>query len=214
MAGAVVSASGAGSPTLEPVTSPQDGPYPGPYAHRDPRAGGPPSPPPQGGYNPYGAQRPPRERSAPFTPTPAARPGRPPQLLLAVGLLALGALPWLALGVALAALPLNVQGVIDSGTVAGSPLAGYTAEDLAALVRAAAAVSVVCSLVHLLLVGFTYGGRRWARVLVTVLTALFAAGLVVVLITTVSPIVALLIAVPVAGAVLLFTRPVSAWFAG
>ena len=196
------------------MTSPQDGPYPGPYA-RDQRQGAPlPPPPPQGGYNPYGGQRPPRERSAPFAPQPAHRPGRPPQLLLAVGLLVLGALPWLGLGVVLSVLPLNVQGVLDSGTLAGSPMAGYTPEDIATMVRAAAAVAAVCAVVHLVLVGFTFGRRRWARILVTVLTGIFAAGLVLVLITTLSPIVAVLLAVPVAGAVLLFTRPVSAWFAG
>lgn len=182
------------------MTSPQEGQYPGR--------------PPTGGYNPYGGQqRPPQARSAPFAP-PAQRPRRPPLLLLAVGLLVLGALPWLALGVAFSALPLNVQGVLDSGALAGSPMADYTADDIAAAVRAAAAVAAVGSVVYLVLVGFTYGRRRWARILVTVFTAICAAGLVFVLTTTLSPIVAALVAVPVVGAVLLFTRPVSAWFAG
>lgn len=195
------------------MTSPHDGRYPGPYARESRGGGGPPPPPPQRGYDPYGAPRPPRERSSPFAPPPTAPSRRPQQVLIAVGLLALSALPWLAFGLAFSLLPLNVRGVIDAGTLAGSPLAGYTAEDIAAAVRVVAVISAVVSVGYLVLVGLTYGRHNWARILVTVLTGVFAALLLVVLVQTLSPIVGLLV-VPVAGAALLFTRPVSAWFAG
>ncbi|MDN5858179.1 MAG: hypothetical protein L0H84_06100, partial [Pseudonocardia sp.] len=164
-------------------------------------------------YNPYGAQRPPRGPNAPFAPQQAKRPARPQLLLIAVGLLVLGALPWLAIGVALAVLPLNVQAAIDSGTLGGSLPAGYAPADIAALVRAAAVACAVVAAGYLVLVGLTFGRRNWARIVVAVLTGIFAVLLVFVLVTTLSPIVLALVVVPVAGVVLLFTRPVSAWFA-
>lgn len=131
-----------------------------------------------------------------------------------MGLLVLGALPWLLAGIAFAVLPLNVQAAIDDGTFANSPLAGRTAADLQTLLRVAAGVAAVFAIVHIALAVLTYGRRGWARLAVVSLTAVFAAALVVVLVSTGSLVVVVLIAVPVAGAVLLFLGPVPAWFAG
>ncbi|MGI5125917.1 hypothetical protein ACQEVB_03785 [Pseudonocardia sp. CA-107938] len=166
--------------------------------------------PQEGGYNPYGA---PQRRSTPLTPRrePARRPGL---LHVAVAVLVLSAVPWLLFGAAFTFLPINVQRVIDGGTLAGSPLAGWTAEQLSTLVRGVAAGALAVALVVLVLVVFVHRRRRWARAALVAFTGVLVLTLGFLLVTSASLVFAVLLVLPVVGTALLFTGPVSAWFAG
>ncbi|SHL14903.1 hypothetical protein SAMN05443637_11970 [Pseudonocardia thermophila] len=193
------------------MTTPHDGPYPGPYARRDAHGAPPPVP---GVYNPYREPITPRSSGLPPTPPTPAREPRPPLLLVALGLLALGALPWLVLGLALTFLPLNVQGAIDEGQLAGTPLETWSVQEITDVVRTGAMVTLALAVAHLVLVGLTFRGSRAARTALAALTIGFLLGLAFLTATSGSMVFAVLLVVPLIGTGLLLSRAVSAWFAG
>ena len=207
------------------MTTP-DGQYRRPdpsHAPQPPYAQPPYSPPQQAGYNPYG-QGPATRPAVPHLGAPAewtappARRKRPAVMILSLALLILAALPWLVGGIAFVVLPINAQAGIDSGTLAGSPLAGYTADQITALVRGGAAVPIVLGVVYIVLAVLAFLGRNWARIVLTVLTAIFAVVLVLSLVLGILAgsdqlLIVALVAVPVVGVVLMYLRPSSAWFA-
>jgi hypothetical protein len=167
----------------------------------------------RGGYDPYGASPAQRRPSPPLTPraAPARRPGL---LLVAAWVLVIAAVPWLLFGALFTFLPINVQNVIDGGTLAGTPLATWTAEQLSTLVRSTAAVSLAIAVIVLALVVLVLRRRNGARIALAVVTVVLGLALGFLLVTSGSVVFAALLALPVLGTVLLFSRPVAAWFAG
>jgi hypothetical protein len=169
--------------------------------------------PSQAAYNPYGAPPAPPRSSVPRA-TPQAPRGRPRLLLVAASVQVVSALPWLVFGALFSFLPINVQGVLDAGTLAGSPLATWTVEQLSTLVRTAAAASLAIAVVVIGLVVLSFRRRNGARIALAVFTVVLALALVFLLVTSGSLVFAALLVLPVIGTALLFSRPVSAWFAG
>jgi len=177
------------------------------------RVTSPPDRPSRGAYTPYGAPPAPQRPSAPLTPRQeSAR--RPRLLLVAVWVLVVAALPWLLFGALFSFLPINAQNVIDGGTLAGTPLATWTAEQLSTLVRSVAAVALAIAVIVIALAVLSYRRRNAARIVLAVFTVVLALALMFLLVTSGSVVFGALLVLPVVGTALLFSRPVSAWFAG
>lgn len=184
-----------------PVSSGQYAQYPqNPYG---PNSTGNPYP-----YTPY-AQAP--VPAAP--PQPARRPGT---VVGGYVLLLLAALPFLVLGV-LGAFVTITRDMFPAELGLDALLTQYNVgfDQFVQALHLLMALMAVLALVYVALASAAFAGRRWGRIAVTVLTALFdlflllniggggAAGLVFV-----APLL-----VSVAGVVLLHVRPSAAWFA-
>ncbi len=171
----------------------------GPYA---PQSG------PYAQYSPYG----------PYTPPPAGleeqveRPARPGVVVVGLVLLLLAALPFLAFGLLFLLVPLGPD--VLPPTILDNPQlrdAGIT--DIGVLVSAVrflGGLFAVLALVYAVFVVIGFTGRNWARILVAVMSAGFAAFLLLGLVSggAGDPASALILLVPV----LLVVGGIATWF--
>lgn len=198
---------------------------------QDPRSGPPAG---LGGQQPYGGAYDPYENRDPYNnrgfdiPNGIGRPTgwdnpprRPATMVGAVVLTVLGAIPWLLSGAVLLASPLTEAQIQATGLLDNPGLAdaGVTAATVISVVHSFAIIFLVLSLGYVGLAVFAFLGRSWARTVLTVLTAVFALFLLLgILVGGVADpgstvLVAALVIVPVAGVVLMYLAPSSAWFA-
>lgn len=211
-----------------PPPPPGPGGYgqPAPY---DPRAGqyGQPAgsyaqpPPPPGGdkglpaYSPYGTSYP-----AGLDRGDVAPVARPWTMGLALGLLILSTLPFIAVGLILLLVPINAEslppGLLDDPRLVQ---AGATPDLLISVFRVFGGVFLVLALLYVLFAVLAFQGRNWARIVLTILTVAFALVLIVGLVggagSDVPSLLSLLgiIVASVGGVVLLFLRDANQYYA-
>jgi hypothetical protein len=199
--------------------------YPGPSPYSQAPAGGPadPAAEPPYVYNPYGNF--PYPASYPSSPAGLGPepvlppPRRPGSLHLALLLIVLSALPYLLVG---------LLAVLGAGQAAAAlPPEDLTqiqelGVDLEQLVRVTGLVLVAIALVYLLLGVLAWTGRRWARGLLTAMTAGFVLMLAASLFGTVAQgllnadsllILVVPLVLAVAGVGLMFGSAARDWFA-
>lgn len=169
---------------------------------------------PTAGYDPYGNQ-PAGLGGAPETPSAPAT--RPPLMTVALVLCALTALVWIVLGLA-AATSVTPALVNEQVQATGAELGGLQLDQIVAAVQALGWGMVVVALVYLGVAVLAFCRQRWARIVLAVLTGVFAVLLLVGLVggsdSGSAAMLVALIAAPVAAVVLMFRPAVTAWFAG
>lgn len=132
----------------------------------------------QGGYvyNPYGTT--PSTYPAGLGTEDSEPAKRPGILILSLVLLVLSALPWLVGGVAALVAPVDVGALPPSVTEEQLEQAGVTADELLALMRSLVRVVggafLVLALLYVLFAVLAFMGRNWARIVLTIMTVLFA----------------------------------------
>ncbi len=136
------------------------------------------APAPQGGYpygqySPYGPYTPPAPGLGGVQPPPS----RPGIVILGLVLVVLSALPYLAFGVLFLVAPLGPD-LIPPDTLDNPQFRELGVTDFDVLVtafRVGAGIVAGLALVYLLFAVIAFTGRNWARILVAVMTAGFAA---------------------------------------
>lgn len=202
---------------------PQPGPYPvpqpGPFGPQPGQPGGQPSSGQPYTYNPYGT--PPSPYGTPY-PAGLDKPGvekvpRPKIMIVALVLMLLAALPFLATGAILLLAPLRPD-VLPPGLLDDPRLveAGATPELVISAARVFAGVVLAFALIYIGSAVLAFQGRNWARILATVLTVGFVLLLVVSLLlgaTDVASIAFVLVIIAaIVGSVVILFLPDSARF--
>jgi hypothetical protein len=132
----------------------------------------------QGGYvyNPYGTT--PSTYPAGLGTDDSEPAKRPGIMILSLVLLLLSALPWLVGGVAALVTPVDVGALPPSVTEEQLEQAGVTADELLSLmrdlVRVVGGAFLVLALLYVLFAVLAFMGRNWARIVLTIMTVLFA----------------------------------------
>jgi hypothetical protein len=132
----------------------------------------------QGGYiyNPYGTT--PSTYPAGLGTEDSEPAKRPGIMILSLVLLVLSALPWLIGGVAALVAPVDVGALPPSVTEEQLEQAGVTADELVSLmrdlVRVVGGAFLVLALLYVLFAVLAFMGRNWARIVLTIMTVLFA----------------------------------------
>ncbi len=180
--------------------------YPGqPYPGQNPYA-----------YNPYGANPYGSPYPAAPTPQPVRRPGL---MVLSLVLMIIASLPFLFIGAALLLIPLTASSI--PAELLNSPRlqeAGATPELLIAAARVGGGVVLAIAVVYLLFGILAFAGRRWARIVTTILTVGFALLLVAGLVgsggavDTIS-LSAVLLVLILGAVAILFSPRANAWYA-
>ncbi|MHA6792557.1 hypothetical protein ACVGVM_03405 [Pseudonocardia bannensis] len=173
------------------------------------------------GQYPYGGQYPyPYGAAGPAglddTPTtPAKRPGA---MILSLVLLLLSALPFLATGAVLLAVPINLDGLPPELNVDQALAdAGVSAEQLVSAFRVGAGIVLLLALLYVVFAILAFLGRNWARIVLTIMTVAFAMVLLLGVLTTGTDAASLgillgILVASVGGTVLLFLAPSNQFF--
>ncbi|MFC4942542.1 hypothetical protein [Pseudonocardia sp. GCM10023141] len=171
-----------------PYGQPGQGQQPG-YGQQPPYGG---QQGPYGGQSPYGAnQRQPGLAYNPYgTPYQAGAAGRdtgpkrPPIMVVGLVMIVISALPFLAFGILFAVAPLNVDNI--STQIINNPQvaqAGITAQTFVSVLRWVAGVIAVIGVLYVVFAVLAFLGRGWARILLTIMSVIFALLLVFSLVT-------------------------------
>ena len=174
--------------------------------------------------SPYGGQYPaynPYATSAPvgYADRPAGV-ARPPVMVVALVMLILSALPFIAIGALLLALPLNVNSLPPELNIqAQLATAGITVEQILTVFRVAAGVIVVLAVLYILWAVLAFRGQNWSRILLTIMTVGFTAFIVYALLgstidSTSGIIIGAILVLSVGGTVLMYLAPSNHFFSG
>jgi hypothetical protein len=153
-----------------------EGPRYDPYGQRGSQQGGQGEPGSYGSPPPYG--QPGQYAYNPYAPAPypaASGTGpvkRPGIMVLSLVLLVLSTLPFLFFGVVLLAVPADSGALKTLLDGIGQP-AGATADQLVTIIRIVGGVFTGVAVIYILFAALAFAGRGWARIVTTVLTALF-----------------------------------------
>jgi len=142
---------------------------------------------------------------------------RPPVMVLSLVLLILSALPFLALGALLLAVPVDLS-ALPPEYEQQFEQAGVTVEMAVSVLRGAAGLILAFALLYVLFAVLAFLGRNWARIILTIMTAgftlLMLAGALGGAATDGTSLVFLMlvVAASVGGTVILFMPEPSRWF--
>jgi len=189
---------------------PQPGQYGGPPAYGQP------------GYNPYG--QPGQYAGTPFGGEAAGmgseetpRVSRPPLMIVSLVLLILSALPFLAAGAVMLAMPMG-ESAIPPGLEEQLEESGVTLDVVISALRGVAVVILVVAALYVLFAVMAFLGHNWARILLTIMTVGFTLLLLASMFTGAAAdagslvFLLLVVAASVGGTVITFLPEPSRWF--